>query len=605
MLCRKYYILFFSLLLFCPPSFSQKQKKDNDSIIADHPVVKDSLKKNNPKFLQNLTFLPSVSKKRTKVNRKPHLDVEGKVIRNINITTLDPFGYSDEDTTIVPKKWIEKTGNKLHLKSKEFAIRNYLLFKKNSLYEIQKIRESERLIRSQNFANSVSITEKLTAPASDSVDIYIRVLDSWSTIPTLSVIGETQTAGYNERNFAGLGHQFDYLFNHRNSDNKSINNFVYTIPTIKNTFIKTVLKYSIDLDDYYDKSINLERPFYSPLTKWAAGIYFNQQLQNDTLQNPQQIFFKQDFKFKLYDFWIGKAIPLAKLTDSKFRTSNLIVTARLLNIDYQISPDIEFDPIDFYASEKTILSGIGLSSRQYIEDQYIFKNGIVEDVPIARIYGITYGYQYKNDNWRPYIGLRYSFGNYYRWGFLSTNFETGTFFNNHKTEQSAFSLKVNYFTNLFKIGNWRIRQFVKPHLLIGANRKNSIGDRLTVNEQYGIQGFNSPVYGTKKLVVSLQTQSYAPTDCLGFRINPYFNYSIAFLGDDKINPKEYNSFSKIGVGLLITNDYLVFSSFQVSLSYYPKIPFVGNNIFRTNAFETTDFGLQSFELAKPKIELYK
>jgi hypothetical protein len=33
------------------------------------------------------------------------------------------------------------------------------------------------------------------------------------------------------------------------------------------------------------------------------------------------------------------------------------------------------------------------------------------------------------------------------------------------------------------------------------------------------------------------------------------------------------AFSRISVGLLINNDYLVFSSFQISLSY-PKIPLV-------------------------------
>jgi hypothetical protein len=33
----------------------------------------------------------------------------------------------------------------------------------------------------------------------------------------------------------------------------------------KNTFIKTTVNYQIDLDDYYSKSINIERLFYSAL----------------------------------------------------------------------------------------------------------------------------------------------------------------------------------------------------------------------------------------------------------------------------------------------------------------------------------------------------
>jgi hypothetical protein len=66
------------------------------------------------------------------------------------------------------------------------------------------------------------------------------------------------------------------------------------------------------------------------------------------------------------------------------------------------------------------------------------------------------------------------------------------------------------------------------------------------------------------------------------------------------------AYSKLTIGLLISNDYLVFSSFQLSLSYYPTIPMQGDNLFKTNTFETTDYGgLQSFELAKPRIVKYK
>jgi hypothetical protein len=39
----------------------------------------------------------------------------------------------------------------------------------------------------------------------------------------------------------------------------------------KNTFIKTTVNYQIDLDDYYSKSINIERLFYSAL-QWAGFI---------------------------------------------------------------------------------------------------------------------------------------------------------------------------------------------------------------------------------------------------------------------------------------------------------------------------------------------
>jgi hypothetical protein len=141
-------------------------------------------------------------------------------------------------------------------------------------------------------------------------------------------------------------------------------------------------------------------------------------------------------------------------------------------------------------------------------------------------------------------------------------------------------MEPNYFTKLFSIGNWRLRQFVNPRLVIGSNRVDIIGDKLNINEENGLAGFNSALYGTSKMVLSLQTQTYSPHSVLGFRLNPFFNYSIAVLGSPD-------------------------NAMLRSKSYYPTIPYQGDNVFKTNTFETTDYGLQSFELAKPRIVDYK
>jgi hypothetical protein len=182
----------------------------------------------------------------------------------------------------------------------------------------------------------------------------------------------------------------------------------------------------------------------------------------------------------------------------------------------------------------------------------------------------------------------------------------GTFFEKSVTNQTAFSFQTNYFTNLINVGKWKVRQFIKPQLLLGINRQNSIGDQLSINNDYGIQGFNSAIYGNQKAILTFQTQTYSPWSVLGFRLNPYFNYTIAMLGDQENKLQwEGKTYSKIGIGLIINNDYLVFRTFQISLAYYPSIPGSGNNILKTNAFETSDFGFQDFALDKPRIVNYK
>ncbi len=599
-------IILFLLLCCCQISFSQVDKAKKDSTAVYQNIQSYSKKNKFTRTLHKLIFRPVHSKRKNEVIIPKQFSLyEGKIIRNITVTTLDPFGFSEIDTTRNPKNWAERIGNRIHIKTQKHVIRNLLLIKKNMPLDSLLLRESERLIRTQRYINRVDIRPELILNNPDSVDVTVRVLDSWSLIPKGAITSSHANIELNERNFLGSGHEFDNEFKNRFSDGKNAYRFEYTVPNIKNTFLKTTLKYQIDLDNYYSKSINVERPFYSAFTKWAGGIYLDQQFRKDSLADANLNYAFQNFKYNSQDFWIGHAFSIFKGNTENNKTTNLVWTGRFLNIKFIESPTPEYDPIQFYSGEKFLLTGLGISSRKFIQDKYIFKNGIIEDVPIGKIYGITAGYQLKNKLGRYYLGGQATFGNYYKWGFLSTNFELGSFFNKSKTEQTAFSFQANYFTNLMTIGKWKIRQFVKPQFVLGINRLNSTGDQLTINGNYGIQGFNSPEYGTQKAVLTLQTQAYSPWDLWGFRLNPYFNYSIAKLGNPGKSMNYGKAYSKIGIGLIINNDYLVFSSFQISLSYYPSIPQNGENVFKTNSFETTDFGFQDFELAKPRTIIFK
>lgn len=579
-----------------------KTKKDTTEI---YNRIRNYSKKNKfTKTLHKLIFRAKKPRKKDELlvsNDTTNFD--GKIIRKINIITLDPFGHSVVDSTVMPKNWGERTGNRLHLKTKKIAIKNLLLIRKNTVYDSYKVQETERLIRSQRYVTAVRISNKVVGMAADSVDVTIRVLDSWSTIPRFSVSSNQMSIGFKEKDFFGSGQQLEYRYTNRFDDGRNGNDATYTIPNIKNTYIGAALHYNMDLDNNYSKSIDIERDFYSPLTKWAGGVYIGQNFRKDTLQAPDLTYAYQPFKYNFQDLWGGHATKVFE--DENKAITNLIVAARFLNVDFTETPSEVYDPTNFYSDQKLLLAGIGLNRRKFIKDSYIFRNGQTEDVPIGRIYGITLGYQYKNTFWRPYAGAQFSFGNYYRLGFLSMNFEAGTFFHQSKTYETAFLLESNYFTKLFTIGNWKLRQFVNPKLVIGVNRENIIGDELNINEQNGLAGFNSAIYGTSKAVLSLQTQTYSPHSVLGFRLNPFFNYSIAVLGSPDNAMLRSKPYSKITLGLLISNDYLVFSSFQLSLSYYPSIPNQGDNVFKTNTFETSDYGLQSFELAKPRIVDYK
>lgn len=621
----KFNLIFFLTLCICSNGFSQVKPTEKDTAKMYRNIEKYSKKRGFTKFLHKLVFEPTEKKKANPIRepkKRVYKKYEGKIVRNINIQTLDPFGFSVSDTTRKARNWTERTGNRIHIKTSQLAIKNLLLIRRNKPLDSLLVKESERLIRSQRYVRQVVITAEPVSASSDSVDVFIRVLDSWSIIPKVSASTSRTNIEVTERNFLGSGHEFSNRFINRNEDGDNAYRMIYTVPNIMNTFIKTTVSYERDLDDNYAKSIGIERPFYSPFAKWAGGVYFDQIFRKDTLQDPEGIYALQNFKYDSQDIWGGHSFRIFKGNTEDDRTSNLILAGRYLNVNYKEKPTIAYDSINFYADEKFYLAGIGISSRQFVEDEYLFNFGIIEDVPVGKIYGITGGYQIKNGIGRMYVGGRAAYGTYFKWGYLSTNFEYGTFFRDSKAEQTAFSFQANYFTNLIQLGDrWKMRQFIKPQLILGTNRLESTGDYLTINENShfqsnfgagnfgengaGISGFSSAVFGTKKVVLSLQTQFYSPWDLWGFRLNPYFNFTAAMLGTEEVGLTQSKLYSSVGVGLIISNDFLVFNSFQFSLSYYPSIPGDGSSIIKTNSFQTTDFGFQNFELGKPRTIIYK
>jgi hypothetical protein len=553
--------------------------------------------------MYSLVFKPVESNPSKKRHHKPlqpsYKKFEGKIIRSITVATLDPFGFSVRDTAGIPQNILFKTGNNLHVKTQSFTVINLLLVHDNEPFDSLLVKESERLIRSQDYVGDVFFDIVPAAKATDSVDIRIRVLDKWSFIPEADASTARLTLGFTENNFAGFGHGFQnaYTWNRSNGRNAYTTN--YSIPNIRNSYISTALHYNIDEHSNFGEALTVDRPFFSPLARWAAGLILARQFQKDSFPDPVLGYMMQDLKFFTQDYWAGTANKISQGTTEDERTTNAIVSGRYLRVRYFEKPDEVHDSLHIFSNEDFYLVGTGISTRKYFRDNYVFNFGVVEDVPVGKVLGITGGYQIRNNIGRLYLGARASFGNYYDWGYVSPTIEYGTFFHGPLWEQGVFIAGATYFSNLYEIGNWRVRQFIKPQVTWGLKRFSY--DSLTINNENGIRGFSGSSQGTKKIVLTLQTQSYAPWKLLGFRFGPFLICSLGMLGNETSGFKNSPLFSQLGLGTLIKNDYLVFSDFQLSVAYYPSIPGSGFNIFKANAFVTTDFGFRDFAFGKPEI----
>jgi len=611
MLWKKYKSLLVVLLLFSYQAVCcQEQGKAKDTAKVYRAIENYSKGSKFKTFVYKLLFEPISKQKVTKVvvakmKKQNYKQLEGKIIRRIKVTTLDPFSYSVTDTNQVPTKKLAKIGNSLHVKSKKFAVYNLLLFKKNKPLDSILVKETERLIRRQRFVRSVAITSTLVSKHSDSVDVSIRVLDSWSMAPDFTLSGSKSTFFVRERNFVGTGHEFaTYLSKNLDGGDQGFG-ANYTIPTIKNTFIRTTFSYERDFDNNYKQFVNIERPFYSPVTKWAGGIYLDQMFEKEQALNSSTDTILNS-KSRVKDFWGGHSISIFKGNTEFERFTNFVVSARFLNKEYSEVPLIGIDSLGVFSKENLSLISFGISSRKYTQDKYIFNFNITEDIASGYTFSITTGSQNKNQDNRMYFGARAAYGNYFNFGYLSSNLEYGTFFEGRTTVQSAYNFNITYFSNLLDTGKWKFRQFIKPQAIIGTKRIDSNTDKITLNGENGIAGFNSnKIFGTKKLLLTFQTQGYSPWQVIGFRLNPFINYTLGMIGQAGTGFSNSKLYSEFGVGVIISNDYLVFSNFQFSLSFFPILPEDTSNSYKTNSLKTYDFGLQEFDIAKPLLVRYQ
>lgn len=593
-------------LLCSQVSIAQKKDTKKDTLKIYKKIEVYATKNKFNKFLYRLVFRSTntntINDESTNIINNDFKKFEGKIIREIQIETLDPFGYSSTNDLQEPIENIEKIGNMLHIKTKKWTIQNLLLLKKNQPLDSLIAKESERLIRSQRYIRSVVIKPIEILNCTDSVDISIRVLDSWSLLPSGAISSSKGNFEITERNVLGFGHEIENNFTRELNEGTTAENVKYTINNIKNTFIKSIFFYQNDLNNNTTRSAKIERPFFSPLTKNAAGVFFENRSYLEELPDSNNILDSQKISLQTQQFWIGHSFKIVQGNSKDDRFTNLISSVGYKKVDYIKRPQQIYDPSNFFTSEELYLATIGINTRKFAQDKYLFNFGIIEDVPYGKVYAFTGGFQEKNNIRRAYFSGRIAYGNYFKFGYTSANIEWGGFNSNGITEEATLRIEANYFTNLISVRNLKIRQFIKPTFVQGNNRMSSIKDRVSFFDQNGISGFNNPlINGTKKLFTSFQTQTYVTGNWHGFHFSPFLNISVGALGDATDKFFKSTLYSTFSIGALINNDYLVFNNFQISLSYYPSIPFEGNNVIRPNTLKNNDFSLPDFQIGEPTV----
>lgn len=523
---------------------------------------------------------------------QPHWKLfQGKVIRHIHIQVHDPFSG--------PGRW-EELGNRFHRTTRQGVVQRLLLCQSSQRLDSLQIEESARLLRKQRIFRQVQLTP-VASTHPDSVDINVDVTDSWSIYPSGTFSGTQANGEVTERNFLGLNHELECSVSTLFSNQSFGKSARYSIANVGQTFSSFSLLGLQDVQRNVLIQAQWDKAFLSPLTRWAYGVTLSQQefWRNVFTATDQLYLYKLNRNTQ--DVWLGYSHRM--LPKQPFVRG--IWAARFYQMRYRDAPDAGLDPSGYFAHERTTLLSLGASQRQFRAERNLFNFEIREDIPLGWSAVVTSGVQYKGSQTRAYWGGRLHWARYQTWGYHNTQLQWGSFVDGGAWEQMAYRLDYLYFTPLLPLGHWQLRQFFKANVCWGDRRDAALQDRVSLNGIPGLPDYSAPqLLGFNTVQLSWQTQTYVTGHWAGFHMSPFINITAAVL-DDRTQPFVRQPWiSKLGVGILLYNDYLVFNSVQLAFSYYPYLPNAGADIWRINTYKSFDFTPQDVAVVKPQIVPY-
>ena len=542
---------------------------------------------------------PAVPKEEKHVN--PYLLYPGRIIRNIYVTVLDPFGNSVNDTVRRRINLLQRMGNRAHITTQRWIVLNRLLFRENDTVNPLAFSESERVLRQAVFVNDARIFISPT-PSRDSIDVNVVVHDKWPITVPLMITDISGNIRLRSTNMLGLGQQFEQYAGFRRPDFYELNGY-YGIANIDRTFISSRLSYA-HTKDFTNVSHWFDRPFYSPLAKWAGGLGLGHTWrQHGYYDSTQDVRRTVPLNLFSYDVYMAKSVKFSSSMSLFNQSTNFILGLRHFNNLYVNRPSREIDPARVHRNWGAVLGNVGFAVQQYYKDKYIYRFGANEDVSQGLIVQFIYGgFRREFDKERFYTGLEVARAHHFDVGYLAGTISYGVLYNTKVPNDVTTNLRLNYFSELWRIRRWYFRQFLYYALVHGENKFS--GERITLRaeEMYGFN--NGTLSGNTKMLLNSETVAYLPYNFIGFRFAPVLMASVGMIGDKEspvVHSRIYQGYS---LGLMMRNENLLSATLQVSMGFYPYLPDGRRNVLLYNPVGSFGLRVRGFAVNRPDFVAY-
>ena len=571
------------VLIFIKPFTGLAQVPETDTIPIEilHSLKQeqffDSLKyKANQGKLTRLMYDFLITQPRPYVDKKAislnyYSTLEGKIISEIKIKSLDVFGPTFQDTARTTSKKIEQAANKIHTKSNLKSIQKLLLFKVGDLVDPEIIYENERLIRSLPYIKEINIFLEQDSVYAGFVKVLILIKDRFSFGVSGNVNGVQSAALelYNN-NIFGVGHEIAFVFaGHVNKQPYLGAETYYKIKNIHGRFIDISLGY---LNTYKSEGFksNLNKPFITTSIKWGYGATAMRMFRANYIFQNDVIYSENPMDFTYLGAWGGRSFQVKK---EQAKNAQIVLSTGVNSQKFFTRPAFEPGGVNYFSNRTFLLGSLTFTQRRFIQDELIFSYGITEDIPEGFKNEIVYGYEINEFGNRHYAHLLLSNGNLLinKKGYLYLESDLGGYYGKRGFEQGQIDARINFISKLLKSGQKGSRLFVKSDYTVGIHRLEI--ENLNLGRNDLIRGFSSSnAIGKQRLSLNLEYVVFLNQEFYKFNMALFSFADIGVIGSNKKFILTQDYYSGIGVGIRLHNENLVFKTLQLRLAFYPFHP---------------------------------
>jgi outer membrane protein assembly factor BamA len=217
--------------------------------------------------LASLTLIPGVALSDIAVPDPVSVPVAGERIGAITLRLRDIFDTSQPGEN----KAVYRLANRLHIDTRENALRAQLLFAAGDVYSPRVVEETERALRRLRYIREPRI--RVVGRHDGLVDLEVSASDTWTLSPGVSYGrkggANSSSIEFDDYNVFGTGKRFS-IGAHSDVDRTS-KSLLWLDPNVLGSRWTTSASYS-DNDDGNSSALEIERPFYSFDTPWTAGV---------------------------------------------------------------------------------------------------------------------------------------------------------------------------------------------------------------------------------------------------------------------------------------------------------------------------------------------